>query len=220
MSLDLDKMEYRAQQKANFATLELTKSIDAVIDRFPVLVEGKDKAGAFYRKSFGALFAYVSYRIPEITDDLFKIDDAMKAGFGWEHGPFQIWDAIGLDKGLELIADSDLKAAPWVAEMKAAGITSFYDVKDGATYFYDIPGKAYKKVPGQDGFIILDNIRKSKEVFKNSGVVVEDLGDGILNVEFQLQNEYYRGGCTRRPEQGYRPGRKRISGYGRRKSGS
>ena len=185
MSLDLEKMEYRAQQKAKFATLELTKSIDAVIDRFPVLVGGKDKAGEFYRKSFGALFAYVSYRIPEITDSLFKIDDAMKAGFGWEHGPFQIWDAIGLDKGLELIAGSDQTAAPWVAEMKAAGISSFYDVKDGATYFYDIPGKAFKKVPGQDGFIILDNIRKSKEVFKNSGVVVEDLGDGILNVEFR-----------------------------------
>ena len=185
MSLDLDKMEYRAQQKAKFATLELTKSIDAVIDRFPVLVGGKDKAGAFYRKSFGALFAYVSYRIPEITDALFKIDDAMKAGFGWEHGPFQIWDAIGLDKGLELIAESDQTAAPWVGEMKAAGISSFYEVKDGATFFYDIPGKAYKKVPGQDGFIILDNIRKSKEVFKNSGVVVEDLGDGILNVEFR-----------------------------------
>ena len=185
MSLDLDKMEYRAQQKAKFATLELTKSIDAVIDRFPVLVGGKDKAGEFYRKSFGALFAYVSYRIPEITDALFKIDDAMKAGFGWEHGPFQIWDAIGLEKGLELIASSNQTAAPWVAEMKASGATSFYDVKDGATYFYDIPGKAYKKVPGQDGFIILDNIRKSKEVFKNSGVVLEDLGDGILNVEFR-----------------------------------
>ncbi|MGB5403236.1 MAG: 3-hydroxyacyl-CoA dehydrogenase/enoyl-CoA hydratase family protein [Robiginitalea sp.] len=185
MSLDLDKMEYRAQQKAKFATLELTKSIDAVIDRFPVLVGGKDKAGEFYRKSFGALFAYVSYRIPEITDALFKIDDAMKAGFGWEHGPFQIWDAIGLEKGLELIASSNQTAAPWVAEMKASGVSSFYDVKDGATYFYDIPGKAFKKVPGQDGFIILDNIRKSKEVFKNSGVVLEDLGDGILNVEFR-----------------------------------
>lgn len=185
MSLDLDKMEYRAQQKAKFATLELTKSIDAVIDRFPVLVGGKDKAGDFYRKSFGALFAYVSYRIPEITDALFKIDDAMKAGFGWEHGPFQIWDAIGLDKGLELLEASEQTAAPWVAEMKEAGVTSFYTVKDGATYYYDIPEKAYKKVPGQDGFIILDNIRKSKEVFKNSGVVVEDLGDGILNVEFR-----------------------------------
>ncbi|MFC4219851.1 3-hydroxyacyl-CoA dehydrogenase/enoyl-CoA hydratase family protein [Flagellimonas marina] len=185
LTLDLDSMDYRSKKSAKFATLELTKTIDKVIDRFPVLVDGKDKAGEFYRKSFGALFAYVTHRIPEITDELYKIDDAMKAGFGWEHGPFQIWDAVGLDKGLEFIKAEGLEAAPWVAEMKAAGIDSFYSVKDGATYFYDIPKKAMEKVPGQDAFIILDNIRKSNEVFKNSGVVIEDLGDGILNCEFQ-----------------------------------
>jgi len=185
LTLDLDTMDYRSAKKASFATLELTKTIDKVVDRFSVLVGGKDKAGDFYRKSFGQLFAYVSQRIPEITDELYKIDDAMKAGFGWEHGPFQIWDAVGLDKGLELIAWENQEAAKWVSEMKSAGITSFYTIKEGATYFYDIPSKAKVKIPGQDAFIILDNIRKSKEVFKNSGVVVADLGDGILNVEFQ-----------------------------------
>ncbi|WP_127021092.1 3-hydroxyacyl-CoA dehydrogenase/enoyl-CoA hydratase family protein [Flagellimonas beolgyonensis] len=185
LTLDLDTMDYRSKKSAKFATLELTKTIDKVIDRFPVLVGGKDKAGEFYRKSFGALFAYVTHRIPEITDELYKIDDAMKAGFGWEHGPFQIWDAVGLDKGLEFIKSEGLEAASWVADMKGAGLNSFYSIKDGATYFYDIPKKAMEKVPGQDAFIILDNIRKSKEVFKNSGVVIEDLGDGILNCEFQ-----------------------------------
>jgi 3-hydroxyacyl-CoA dehydrogenase len=185
LTLDLDTMDYRSKKSAKFATLELTKTIDKVIERFPVLVDGKDKAGEFYRKSFGALFAYVTHRIPEISDELYKIDDAMKAGFGWEHGPFQIWDAVGLDKGLEFIKAEGLEAAPWVIEMKAAGIDSFYTVKDGATYFYDIPKKTMEKVPGQDAFIILDNIRKSNEVFKNSGVVIEDLGDGILNCEFQ-----------------------------------
>ncbi|MEJ1223643.1 3-hydroxyacyl-CoA dehydrogenase/enoyl-CoA hydratase family protein [Sediminicola sp. 1XM1-17] len=184
-TLDLDTLEYRANKRASFATLELTKTIDKVVDRFKVLVSGKDKAGEFYRKSFAALFAYVSHRIPEITDELYKIDDAMKAGFGWEHGPFQIWDAVGLEKGLEMIKAEGLEPAAWVNEMKASGISSFYAVKDGATYFYDIPKKSVEKVPGQDAFIILDNIRKTKEVFKNSGVVIEDLGDGILNVEFQ-----------------------------------
>lgn len=185
LTLDLDTMDYRAKKSAKFATLELTKTIDKVIERFPILVDGKDKAGEFYRKSFGALFAYVTHRIPEISDELYKIDDAMKAGFGWEHGPFQIWDAVGLEKGLEFIKAEGLEAASWVADMKAAGIDSFYTVKDGATYFYDIPKKTMEKVPGQDAFIILDNIRKSNEVFKNSGVVIEDLGDGILNCEFQ-----------------------------------
>jgi len=120
LTLDLDTLDYRSKKRAKFATLELTKTIDTVVDRFAVLAGGKDKAGAFYRKSFGQLFAYVSHRIPEITDELYKIDDAMKAGFGWEHGPFQIWDAIGLDKGLEYIAAENQEAAAWVSEMKTA----------------------------------------------------------------------------------------------------
>ena len=185
LGLDLETLEYRKGKRASFATLELTKSVDNVIDRFPILAGGKDKAGEFYRKNFGNMFAYVSKRIPEISDELFKIDDAMKAGFGWEHGPFQIWDALGLEKGIELIQAVGKEPAAWVKEMLDQGITSFYTIKEGATYFYDIPKKEQVKVPGQDDFIILNNIRKTNEVFKNSGVVVEDLGDGILNLEFQ-----------------------------------
>jgi 3-hydroxyacyl-CoA dehydrogenase len=184
-SLDLNTLEYRDKQSAKFATLELTKTVDKVIDRFFILVNGKDKAGEFYRKNLAALFAYVSHRIPEITDQLYKIDDAMKAGFGWEHGPFQIWDAIGVEKGLELAKAEGYEVASWVNDMLSAGSKSFYSVKDGASYAYDIDKKSQEKIPGQDAFIILDNIRKSNQVFKNTGVVIEDLGDGILNVEFQ-----------------------------------
>jgi 3-hydroxyacyl-CoA dehydrogenase len=185
LSLDLNTLEYRTKKRANFATLEMTKTIDKVVDRFKVLVSGKDKAGEFYRKSFSALFAYVSNRIPEISDELYKIDDAMKAGFGWEHGPFQIWDAIGLEKGIEIMKSEGLEPSAWVNDMLSSGNKSFYTIQEGATFYYDIPSKKQTKKPGQDSFIILDNIRKSNEVFKNSGVVVEDLGDGILNVEFQ-----------------------------------
>ncbi|MCG2431556.1 3-hydroxyacyl-CoA dehydrogenase/enoyl-CoA hydratase family protein [Aequorivita xiaoshiensis] len=184
LSLDLDTLEYRKRKKASFATLEKTKSVGTVTDRFPILIAGEDKAGEFYRKNFAAMFAYVSKRIPEITDELYKIDDAMKAGFGWDNGPFEIWDAVGVKKGIELIKDLGKEPAAWVNEMLEAGVDSFYTVKEGNTYYYDIPQKKHLKVPGQDSFIILDNIRKTSEVFKNSGVVVEDLGDGILNVEF------------------------------------
>jgi 3-hydroxyacyl-CoA dehydrogenase len=184
LSLDLDTMEYRKSKKASFGTLEKTKSVDKVTDRFPILIKGEDKAGEFYRKNFGAMFAYVSKRIPEITDELYKIDDAMKAGFGWDNGPFEIWDAVGVKKGIELIKDLGKEPAAWVNEMLDAGVESFYTVKDGNTYYYDIPQKKHVKVPGQDSFIILDNIRKTSEVFRNNGVIVEDLGDGILNVEF------------------------------------
>ncbi|MGB0770086.1 MAG: 3-hydroxyacyl-CoA dehydrogenase NAD-binding domain-containing protein [Flavobacteriaceae bacterium] len=183
--LDLNTLEYREKKRAKFATLELTKTIDNVIDRFRVLVGGKDKAADFYRKNFAAMFAYVSHRLPEISDELYKIDDAMKAGFGWEHGPFQIWDAIGVQKGIEIMESEGHSPSQWVLDMLESGNSSFYTIENGATLAYSISNKTQEKIPGQDAFIILDNIRKSKEVFKNSGVVIEDLGDGILNCEFQ-----------------------------------
>ena len=185
LSLDLDTLEYRSAKKASFATLELTKTIDKPIDRFKVLVKGTDKAGEFYRKNFTGLFAYVANRVPEITEDFYKIDDAMKAGFGWENGPFEIWDAIGVEKGIELMKAEGLEPASWVTEMLVSGNKSFYTIKEVSTYFYDIASKSQKKVPGQDSFIILNNIRESKKVWSNSGAVIHDLGDGILNLEFQ-----------------------------------
>ncbi len=185
LSLDLNTLEYRAAKKASFATLELTKTIDKPIDRFKVLIKGKDKAGEFYRKNFAAMFAYCSNRIPEISDDFYKIDDAMKAGFGWENGPFEIWDAIGVANGIELMKTEGYEPATWVNEMLASGSSSFYSVKEGATYYYSIPSKSQTKVPGQDAFIILNNIRESKKVWSNSGAVIQHLGDGILNLEFQ-----------------------------------
>jgi len=185
LSLNLNTLEYREKKSAKFATLELTKTIDNITDRFKVLVAGKDKAGEFYRKSFAAMFAYVQNRIPEISDEIYRIDDGLRAGFGWEHGPFQIWDAIGVAKGVEIMKDEGKQPATWVTEMLANGETSFYSVKEGATYYYDIPSKSQTKKPGQESFIILDNIRKSNEVWKNAGVIIEDIGDGILNLEFQ-----------------------------------
>src|SRR5690606_27264063 len=174
LTLNLDTLESQASTKTHFDPLELSKSVERVSDRFPILVGGKDKAGEFYRKNFASLFAYVQNRIPEISDELYRIDDAMKAGFGWQHGPFEIWDAIGVEKGIELIKSENIEVASWVTDMVVAGKSSFYTVKDGATYYYDIPKKQYIKKPGQDAFVILDNIRATKEVWKNPGVVVED----------------------------------------------
>ncbi len=185
LSLDLNTLEYRTAKKASFATLELTKTISKPIDRFKILVSGKDKAGEFYRKSFTSMFAYVSNRIPEIADDFYKIDDAMKAGFGWENGPFEIWDAIGVAKGIEIMKAEGLEPNFWVNDMLNSGNSSFYTVKEGATYYYSITNKTQTKVPGQDAFIILNNIRESKKIWSNSGAIIQDLGDGILNLEFQ-----------------------------------
>ncbi|MEB3800563.1 enoyl-CoA hydratase/isomerase family protein [Flavobacterium columnare] len=194
LSLDLDTLEYRANKKASFATLEMTKTIEKPIDRFKVLVKGKDKAGDFYRKNFSAMFAYVSNRVPEITDDFYKIDDAMKAGFGWENGPFEIWDAIGVQKGIEMMQAEGYTPASWVTDMVASGNTSFYSVKEGATQYYNTASKSQVKVPGQDAFIILNNIRESKKVWGNADCTVHNIGDGILNLEFHSKMNSIGGG--------------------------
>ncbi|SET94420.1 3-hydroxyacyl-CoA dehydrogenase/enoyl-CoA hydratase family protein [Hymenobacter actinosclerus] len=186
LALDLNTLEYKASQKIKFATLESTKPIEKLADRFKVLVAGKDKAGDFYRKTFAGLFAYVSNRIPEITDALYKIDDALRAGFGWDMGPFETWDALGVKKGLELAQAEGKTVAPWVEEMLNAGHETFYKVSEaGVKQFYDLDSKSYQAIPGVENFIILDNLRATgKVLWKNAGASVLDLGDGILNVEF------------------------------------
>jgi 3-hydroxyacyl-CoA dehydrogenase len=127
----------------------------------------------------------VSNRIPEIADQLYKIDDALRAGFGWELGPFETWDALGVQAGIDLAAAAGRTVAPWVAEMLAAGNTTFYKVENGVRKFYDKESQQYQPVSGVENFIILDNLRASgKVLWKNAGASVIDLGDGILNVEF------------------------------------
>ncbi|MHB8259226.1 MAG: 3-hydroxyacyl-CoA dehydrogenase/enoyl-CoA hydratase family protein [Bacteroidia bacterium] len=186
-ALDLKTLEYKPSQKVKFATLELTKPIDNLKERVKVLVAGKDKAGEFYRATFAGLFQYVSNRIPEIADELYKIDDALKAGFGWDLGPFEYWDAIGVQGFITTMESLNHKPAAWVNDMLKAGNTSFYKIEDGVKKYYDISTTTYKTIPGTEKLIVLDNIRSSKTVWKNSGVSVIDLGDGILNVEFHTK---------------------------------
>lgn len=187
LALDLGTLEYRPQKKVKFATLETTKPIENLRERMKVLVQGKDKAGDFYRVSFGGLFAYVSNRIPEISDQIYKIDQAMNAGFAWELGPFEIWDAIGIKEGISLIEGAGFRAAPWVNDMVAAGCSSFYKSEHGKKLCYDIQTKSYKSIPGTENFILLDALRESNTVWKNSGTTITDIGDGILNLEFHTK---------------------------------
>ena len=184
LALDLKTFEYRPKQKVKFDTLLMTQNIDNVKDRYKVLIKGKDKAGNFYRKTFSGLFSYAARRIPEIADHIYQIDDAMRAGFGWEYGPFQIWDAIGVAKAVEMMAKEGKTIPDWVSQMLANGINSFYTVKDGATYYYDIQEQNYKKIPGQDDYIYLDNYRQTNTLWHNDDASIIDLGDGIINVEF------------------------------------
>ena len=183
LALDLKTMEYKPSQKVRFATLESTKAIDSLKKRFGVLLAGSDKAAEFYRKSFADSFKYATFRIPEISDELYRIDQAICAGFGWEMGMFETWDAIGVQKMIGIMEKLDLKPAPWVYDMTGAGHSSFYKVENGKKLYYDATSKAYKAIPGQESFIILENL-SNNIVWKNPGATVYDLGDGIVNLEF------------------------------------
>ena len=194
LSLDLKTLEYKVAEKVKFPTLEMAKPIDDLRQRTKMLVMGMDKAGQFYRQIFGGLFAYVSNRIPEISDDLFKIDDALKAGFGWELGPFETWDTIGFEQGLKLIKDNNKTAAAWIEEMKAAGCTSFYKTENGKRMYYDIASKGYKVISGTENIVHLDSLRSENKIWGNSDVTLVNLGDGVLNLEFHTKMNTIGGG--------------------------
>ncbi len=184
LALDLKTFEYHPKRKAKFASIEAAKTIDDLRKRLKMLVKAQDKAGVFYRKTFSGVFAYASKRIPEIADALYQIDDAMRAGFNWEVGPFEMWDAIGVAEMLEIMESEGRKPAKWVYEMLEAGKTSFYKIDRGIKYFYDIRRKNYEKIPGQDRYIVLDNIRSEKTLWSNNDASIIDLGDGIIDIEF------------------------------------
>ncbi len=179
LTLDPATMEYGPKQKAKFATLEAAKQVEDLQGRLKILYKGQDKAGEFYRMFHHMLFAYASNRIPEIANELYKIDDALKAGFGWEIGAFESWDALNVQKVLEQMEQAGIQSAPWVKEMLAAGNTTFYKTENGRRKYYDIESKAYKEIPGSGAVIILEHLDE-KTVWQNSACKLVDIGDGVV----------------------------------------
>ena len=187
LSLDLETLEYKPKKKARFQTLEATKPVEDLSKRMKMLFNGKDRAGEFYRRSFVGLFQYVSNRVPEIADEVFKVDDALRAGFGWKQGPFEAWDAVGLKHAVEAMEKADQKPAQWIYDMLDAGFDSFYSIEDGVKKYYDQNTKAYVEIPGQQEIIDLNVIRHGNTLWSNAGTTITDLGDGILNLEFHTK---------------------------------
>lgn len=187
LSLDLNTLEYKAQSKSKFPTLDAAKAVDNLKERMPVLISGKDKAGEFYRNSFYRLFTYVSHRVPEIADEPYKIDEAMEAGFGWQLGPFEVWDSLGVRKTAEAMVQQNIAISPWVKEMLDKGFESFYSISDGVKKYYHPGDKEMKTVPGSEKLLSLEILRSTSTIWKNSGSTITDLGDGILNLEFHTK---------------------------------
>jgi len=183
LTLDLKTLEYKPRVKSKFATLETAKPIEDLKARLKALCAGQDKAGEFYRQFHYGLFAYISNRVPEISDEIYRVDDAMMAGFGWEIGAFESWDALGLKKTTEAIKAAGYKPAAWVDEMIAAGNNSFYKIENGKRLYYDINTKSYKPMPGGEAFIVMKNF-ESQTVWKNSACRTYHLGDDVLGLEW------------------------------------
>ncbi|HRB22931.1 MAG TPA: 3-hydroxyacyl-CoA dehydrogenase/enoyl-CoA hydratase family protein [Ferruginibacter sp.] len=184
--LNLQTMEYTARQRPKFATLEAAKPIEDLPARLKILINGTDKAGEFYRQFHYSLFSYISHRIPEISDEVYRLDDAMMAGFGWEIGAFESWDASGLAKTTEAMKAAGFTVAKWVDDMLAAGHNTFYKVENGKRLYYDVAGKTYKNLPGGDTFLVMKYFT-NQTIWKNSSSRVYHLGDDVLGLEWNTK---------------------------------
>ena len=183
LTLDLKTFEYKPRVKPKFATLETAKPIDDLYTRLKILVAGQDKAGEFYRHFHYGLFSYISHRIPEISDELYRVDDAMMAGFGWEIGAFESWDVLGVEKTVKAMKEAGYKVSAWIDEMVAAGNKTFYKIENGKKLFYDQNSKTYKPLPGGDAFIVMSNYQ-DKQVWKNGSCKLYHLGDDVLGLQW------------------------------------
>src|SRR5205814_8412009 len=181
--LDLKTLEYKPRIKPKFVSVEAAKPVDDLRQRLKILLAGQDKAGEFYRHFHYGLFSYISHRIPEISDEVYRVDDAMMAGFGWEIRALESWDVLGVEETVKKMQETGYRIAGWVNEMIASGIRSFYKVENGKRYYYDLATKTYKALPGGDAFIVMKNF-SNQTVWKNSACRTYHLGDDVLGLEW------------------------------------
>ncbi|MGZ5190440.1 MAG: 3-hydroxyacyl-CoA dehydrogenase family protein, partial [Flavisolibacter sp.] len=186
LTLNLKTFEYEPRQKPKFPSIDTAKPIDDLKQRLKILVTAPDKAGEFYRQFHYGLFSYISHRIPEISDEVYRIDDAMMAGFGWEIGAFESWDLAGVAKTVEQMKAAGIPVASWVDDMIAAGNKTFYKIEAGQRLCYDPQSKTYKQIPGTHEFIILSNYQ-DKIVWKNASSRIYDIGDDVLGLQWNTK---------------------------------
>jgi 3-hydroxyacyl-CoA dehydrogenase len=181
--LNLSTLEYEARKKPKFASVEAAKPIDDLATRLKMLVQGSDRAGEFYRHFHYGLFSYISHRIPEISDEIYRVDDAMMAGFGWEIGAFESWDALGVASTVKKMKEAGYAVAPWVETMLEKGIKTFYQVEKGKRLCYDVSTQTYKPLPGGSAFLVMKHF-ENQTVWKNSACRTYHLGDDVLGLEW------------------------------------
>ena len=182
--LNLETLEYKPAVKPRIEIVKTAKGMELLDKRLQFLVDGDSKEHQFFKDYFGALFAYSAARVPEISDQYFPLDDAMRTGYVWEYGPFEYWDLIGFEKGIALVEALGESLPKWVHDLKATGVESFYKYENGKKQYFNIQTKKFEVLPGKEAFIILDSYRAQTPIIKNSECTVHDIGDGVLCLEF------------------------------------
>lgn len=184
--LDSNSMEYVAASKPRFSLLDSAKAIDNLSDRLKLMMQSDDKAGDFYRNFHYGLFSYISHRIPEISNEIYQIDEAMKAGFGWEIGAFESWDVLGVSDSVDKMKKEGYNVASWVEEMLAKGCNHFYKISNGKRLCYDVISKEYKNIHGNDAFLVMKNF-ENQTIWKNSACRTYHLGDDVIGLEWHTK---------------------------------
>jgi len=185
LSLDCNTLEYSPQEKVNLASLEAAKNVSGTPQKVKSLYYAKDLAGKFTFGHISEMLIYAANRIPEIADDIVNIDNALKWGFGRKMGPFETWDAVGVNKSVAKMKEAGYEIPSWVQELLDSGKESFYKKESGVLYYYDIPSKDYKEVPVKPGIILLSSLKdREKQVAGNTGASLIDIGDGVACLEF------------------------------------
>ena len=194
LTLDVNTMEYRPRQKAKFASLEMGKTIEDTRERLrallgPLLDSQKgDKAQQFLWGALSETCSYAARRVPEISDNVADVDRAMRWGFAWEFGPFELMDALGVKAFAEQLRKESRAVPPVIEKLLASGRKSFYEAEKGATSVFDIGSGRTKPVEEPKGVIILKSLKDAgREVERNPGASLIDLGEGVVCCEFHAK---------------------------------
>ena len=184
-TLNSATLDYRPSQKVKLPSLEMAKNVEDTRERLKTLAWSKDRVGAFLWKTLSRTLCYAADRIPEIADTVVEIDRAMRWGFNWELGPFEVWDAIGVEKSVATLEEEGRNIPSNVRSMIDAGVKSFYRKKDGQHFYYDFASEEYRPLADPPGTINLKSLKdRTGVVKKNSGASLIDLGDGVAGLEF------------------------------------
>jgi 3-hydroxyacyl-CoA dehydrogenase len=185
LTLDFKTFDYRERQKPKFPSLEMARDIGDTRERVRTLYQSPDRAGRFYQKVLSDTFHYAAMRVPEISDDIVSIDNSMKWGFNWECGVFELWDAVGIEEVVDAWKKAGRPTPPLVEKLLASGKKTFYAQCDGVVSCFDFASGAFRDIQDKPGVLLLPSLKaRKKEIKKNAGASLIDLGEGVVCLEF------------------------------------